>query len=43
VINEALGAAAPSHNLNHDNGVDVADVQIVMNAVIGRGCAVSGN
>jgi hypothetical protein len=30
-------------DLNHDNAVNVADIQLVMNAVLNQACVVSGN
>jgi hypothetical protein len=38
-INEALGIVAPVHYLNHDNTIDVADIQIVSNAMLIQHCA----
>lgn len=38
MINEALGLALPSDDLNRDNTVDVADVQKVIEAALGAGC-----
>jgi hypothetical protein len=43
MINEALGTASPLHALNDNKTVTVADVQVVLNAVVGANCAVSGN
>ncbi len=37
-INEALGAASPANELNGDATVNLVDVQIVINAVLGKGC-----
>jgi arabinogalactan endo-1,4-beta-galactosidase len=39
VINEALGTATASHDLNLDGFVNVADIQIVISAALGLGCA----
>jgi uncharacterized repeat protein (TIGR01451 family) len=41
IINEALGVAPPANDLNGDSMVNVLDVQIVMNAVMGLGCSAS--
>jgi hypothetical protein len=41
IINEALGVAPPANDLNGDSIVNVLDVQIVMNAVMGLGCSAS--
>jgi hypothetical protein len=41
MINEALGVTSPADDLNNDNAVNVVDVQIVVNAVLGLGCGVS--
>jgi uncharacterized repeat protein (TIGR01451 family) len=38
MVNEALGAAAPNHDLNRDNVVNVSDVQKVIAAALGAGC-----
>jgi hypothetical protein len=38
IVNEALGAATPSHDLNGDKVVNVADVQKVIDAALGMGC-----
>ncbi|HUB79014.1 MAG TPA: hypothetical protein VMB03_09475 [Bryobacteraceae bacterium] len=38
MINEALGAAYPADDLNHDGIVNVIDIQIVLNAALGNGC-----
>jgi uncharacterized repeat protein (TIGR01451 family) len=38
MINEALGIAAPNHDLNSDAVVNVADVQKVIEAATGAGC-----
>jgi hypothetical protein len=38
MINEALGAAAAANDLNGDGVVNVADIEIVINAALGRGC-----
>jgi sugar lactone lactonase YvrE len=42
MINEVLGLSPPVNDLNSDNVVNIADLQIVMNAVLGVGC-VAGN
>jgi uncharacterized repeat protein (TIGR01451 family) len=39
-INEALGQAAASHDLNQDGSVNVVDVQIVMDSVLRLGCPI---
>jgi hypothetical protein len=38
MISQALGDAAPVDDLNHDGVVTVADVQKVIDAVLGLGC-----
>jgi uncharacterized repeat protein (TIGR01451 family) len=38
IINEALGVSEPSHDMNRDGVVNVADVQKVTDAVMGIGC-----
>jgi hypothetical protein len=38
IINEALGVANPQHDLNHDNVVNVGDVQKLLDAVLQFGC-----
>jgi hypothetical protein len=38
VLHEALGAAAPIHDLTGNGVVNVADVQIEINAVLRLGC-----
>jgi uncharacterized repeat protein (TIGR01451 family) len=38
IVNEALGIAAPNHDLNRDNVVNIADVQKVIEAAAGIGC-----
>ena len=38
VINEALGIVRAIDDLNKDGVVNSVDLQIVMNAVLGRGC-----
>ena len=40
VVNEALGATPPVHDLNGDTVVSIVDVQIVMNAAVRMGCSV---
>jgi uncharacterized repeat protein (TIGR01451 family) len=41
IINEALGVSAPSNDLNGDRTVNVVDLQIVTNAVLGQSCSAS--
>jgi uncharacterized repeat protein (TIGR01451 family) len=41
IVNEALGLAPPANDLNGDTIVNVLDVQIVVNAVMGMGCSAS--
>jgi hypothetical protein len=38
MINEALGVSAPLNDLNSDGVINLADVQIVAGAAMGRGC-----
>ena len=38
LINQALGALPAANDLNGDGAVNVVDVQIVINAVLGLGC-----
>jgi hypothetical protein len=38
ILNEALGLGAPINDLNGDAMVNVVDVQIEANAVLGGGC-----
>ena len=38
LINEALGGTSPIHDLNLDGAVDLVDIQIELNAVLGMGC-----
>ena len=38
MVNEALGISSPTDDLNGDHAVNVADVQKVVDAVIGFGC-----
>jgi hypothetical protein len=38
MIKEVLGILAPSNDLTHSGGVNLADVQIVINAAMGLGC-----
>jgi hypothetical protein len=38
MINQALGTSPPANDLNGDHVVNVVDIQIVINAVLGRGC-----
>ena len=40
-INEALGVAPAVNDLNGDGIVNVVDLQIVINAVLGLGCSAS--
>jgi hypothetical protein len=42
VINQALGIAAPSGDLQKDGVVNVIDVQMAVNAALGFGCAALG-
>ena len=39
LINQALGKAVAASDLNRDGTVNVVDVEIAMNAVMGLGCA----
>jgi uncharacterized repeat protein (TIGR01451 family) len=39
IINEALGVLPPADDLNSDGAVNVLDVQIAINAVLGLGCS----
>ena len=39
IINEALGVAVATHDLNGDGVVNVADVQKVINAALGLSCS----
>jgi hypothetical protein len=39
IISEALGVAPAVNDLQHDGVVNVGDVQIVINAVLGMGCS----
>lgn len=39
MINEALGVIAAGNDLNQDGVVNVVDLQIVINAALGFGCA----
>jgi hypothetical protein len=41
VINEALGIAPPANDLSGDGIVDIVDLQIVINAALGKGCSAS--
>jgi thermitase len=41
IINEALGVSAPANDLNGDGTVNVVDLQIVSNAVLGQSCSAS--
>jgi hypothetical protein len=38
IINEALGAASAANDLNGDGLINVADVQIEINAALSLGC-----
>lgn len=38
-INEALGVVSAANDLNNDNAVNVADIQIVIVSALGEGCA----
>jgi hypothetical protein len=38
IILEAIGSASPVDDLNNDGVINIADVQIVMNAVLSRVC-----
>ena len=38
IVNEALGAADPKHDLNHDTVVNIGDVQKLINAALGYEC-----
>jgi hypothetical protein len=40
VINEAPGKASSSNDVNADGVVNLIDLQIVINAAIGKGCAI---
>ena len=39
IVNEALGAMPGVDDLNQDGLVNIADVQIVLNATLGKGCS----
>ena len=39
IIAEALGTATPSHNVNGAGGIDVLDIQMVVNAAMSQSCA----
>jgi hypothetical protein len=41
IINEALGIASPANDLNGDGVVNVVDLEIVTNAVLGGACKAS--
>ncbi|HUB83738.1 MAG TPA: putative Ig domain-containing protein [Bryobacteraceae bacterium] len=41
MVNEALGKAKAVHDLNHDEVVNVVDIEISANAVLGLGCSAS--
>jgi hypothetical protein len=41
IINEALGVTTPANDLNGDGTVNVVDLQIVTNAVLGQSCSAS--
>ncbi len=38
MINEAMGAATPVNDQNGDGAVNVVDLQVVTNSVLGKGC-----
>ncbi len=38
LISEALGGASPLHDLNNDGMINMVDIQIELNAVLGMGC-----
>jgi uncharacterized repeat protein (TIGR01451 family) len=38
IVNEALGVADPAHDLNHDNVVNIGDIQKLIDAVLGYEC-----
>jgi hypothetical protein len=38
-VNEALGSAPPANDLDMDGSVNIVDVQIVLDAVLGSGCS----
>jgi probable HAF family extracellular repeat protein len=42
IINEALGVTAPNNDLNSDHVVNVTDIQVVINAVLQKGCTPTG-
>jgi hypothetical protein len=39
ILSQVLNTATPANDLNGDGVVNVLDVQIVINAVLGQGCA----
>jgi hypothetical protein len=39
IIDEALGLIPAVHDLNQDGVVNLLDVQVVINAALGLGCA----
>lgn len=41
ITNEALGVTAPANDLNGDGMVNVMDLRIVTNAVLGQSCSAS--
>jgi hypothetical protein len=41
LINQALGKQSPANDLNKDGVVNVVDIQIEIDAVLGTGCAAS--
>ena len=41
IVNQALGVTLPANDLNSDGAVNLVDVQIVLNAVLGLGCSAS--
>jgi hypothetical protein len=40
LINQALGKSGPANDINSDGIVNVIDVKIVINAVLGQGCVI---
>ncbi len=41
IVNQALGVSSPVNDLNSDGLVNVADLQIVLNAAMNQGCSAS--
>jgi len=39
IVDEALGIASPANDLNGSGGIDVVDVQIVVNAILNLSCS----